>query len=453
MGPMANARRIDAMESFVADAKQRGGKVVTGGKRHGNQGYLLRADGGHRRARRFQGHDRRSRSGRSRRSSRSRPSTRWSSARTRWNSGSRPTPSPPRTRPRRRSATRSSPAWSASTRIAISTPETPFGGVKESGHGSEGGIEGLERLSQYQVHLAGVTRSQQPRCAGSTRASIALTETMGCRVKPGDDTRYACSALWHACQSFSGVAGMSRCAPAPPGMASAMAFITAAIAAVVPASPAPLTPSGLVVAGTGVDRVLERRHVVGARHGVVHERAGDELPAASVVDRVLHHRLAEALRDRAVGLALDDHRVERVAAIVDRRVGDERRARRSRDRSRPRRCGSRWERSAASPRSPWCRGLRGFRRASSSPWRARRDRTARCCGRCRPRRSGRCGIRCRLPPVSSTLAAIVLPLASMRLDGLDQGMAHGHRRARADRGVARDLHARNRRAGARSAPA
>ena len=27
--------------------------------------------------------------------------------------------------------------------IAISTPETPFGGVKESGHGSEGGTEGL----------------------------------------------------------------------------------------------------------------------------------------------------------------------------------------------------------------------------------------------------------------------------------------------------------------------
>jgi succinate-semialdehyde dehydrogenase / glutarate-semialdehyde dehydrogenase len=27
--------------------------------------------------------------------------------------------------------------------IAISTPETPFGGIKESGYGSEGGIEGL----------------------------------------------------------------------------------------------------------------------------------------------------------------------------------------------------------------------------------------------------------------------------------------------------------------------
>jgi succinate-semialdehyde dehydrogenase/glutarate-semialdehyde dehydrogenase len=28
--------------------------------------------------------------------------------------------------------------------VAVSTPETPFGGVKESGYGSEGGIEGLE---------------------------------------------------------------------------------------------------------------------------------------------------------------------------------------------------------------------------------------------------------------------------------------------------------------------
>jgi succinate-semialdehyde dehydrogenase/glutarate-semialdehyde dehydrogenase len=27
--------------------------------------------------------------------------------------------------------------------VAISTPETPLGGIKESGHGSEGGIEGL----------------------------------------------------------------------------------------------------------------------------------------------------------------------------------------------------------------------------------------------------------------------------------------------------------------------
>jgi succinate-semialdehyde dehydrogenase / glutarate-semialdehyde dehydrogenase len=40
MGPLANGRRIEAMESIVADAKNRGGKVVTGGQRHGNQGYF-----------------------------------------------------------------------------------------------------------------------------------------------------------------------------------------------------------------------------------------------------------------------------------------------------------------------------------------------------------------------------------------------------------------------------
>jgi succinate-semialdehyde dehydrogenase / glutarate-semialdehyde dehydrogenase len=40
MGPLANARRIDAMDSFVRDAKDRGGKIVTGGARRGNQGYF-----------------------------------------------------------------------------------------------------------------------------------------------------------------------------------------------------------------------------------------------------------------------------------------------------------------------------------------------------------------------------------------------------------------------------
>src|SRR5213075_1154944 len=40
MGPMANVRRVDTMEKFVADAQSRGGNVVTVGKRHGNQGYF-----------------------------------------------------------------------------------------------------------------------------------------------------------------------------------------------------------------------------------------------------------------------------------------------------------------------------------------------------------------------------------------------------------------------------
>src|SRR5947199_7059138 len=40
MGPLANARRLDAMDAFVADAKDRGGKIQTGGTRRGNQGYF-----------------------------------------------------------------------------------------------------------------------------------------------------------------------------------------------------------------------------------------------------------------------------------------------------------------------------------------------------------------------------------------------------------------------------
>src|SRR5260370_22063980 len=40
MGPLANARRLDAMDSIVADAKSRGGKIATGGGRRGNQGYF-----------------------------------------------------------------------------------------------------------------------------------------------------------------------------------------------------------------------------------------------------------------------------------------------------------------------------------------------------------------------------------------------------------------------------
>jgi succinate-semialdehyde dehydrogenase/glutarate-semialdehyde dehydrogenase len=40
MGPLANARRVEAMEAFVADAKAKGAKVQTGGKRIGNKGFF-----------------------------------------------------------------------------------------------------------------------------------------------------------------------------------------------------------------------------------------------------------------------------------------------------------------------------------------------------------------------------------------------------------------------------
>ncbi len=41
MGPLANSRRVDAMESFVNDAVQRGANLRTGGKRIGNEGYFF----------------------------------------------------------------------------------------------------------------------------------------------------------------------------------------------------------------------------------------------------------------------------------------------------------------------------------------------------------------------------------------------------------------------------
>jgi succinate-semialdehyde dehydrogenase/glutarate-semialdehyde dehydrogenase len=41
MGPLANDRRVAAMESFVTDAVQKGAVVRTGGKRHGNKGYFF----------------------------------------------------------------------------------------------------------------------------------------------------------------------------------------------------------------------------------------------------------------------------------------------------------------------------------------------------------------------------------------------------------------------------
>ena len=41
MGPLANARRVPAMEAFIADAVQRGARVHSGGKRIGNKGYFF----------------------------------------------------------------------------------------------------------------------------------------------------------------------------------------------------------------------------------------------------------------------------------------------------------------------------------------------------------------------------------------------------------------------------
>ena len=41
MGPLANERRLAAMEELVADAKQHGAEIILGGKRHGKKGFFF----------------------------------------------------------------------------------------------------------------------------------------------------------------------------------------------------------------------------------------------------------------------------------------------------------------------------------------------------------------------------------------------------------------------------
>jgi len=143
MGPLANPRRLDAMDSFVADAKARGGKIQTGGSRSGNQGYFFEPTvitdipddskimteepfGPLAPIVTFKTFD---------------------EVVERANSlefglAAYTFTSSPKT------ATAIGDALSSGmvgvNSVAISTPETPFGGIKDSGYGHEGGIEGLE---------------------------------------------------------------------------------------------------------------------------------------------------------------------------------------------------------------------------------------------------------------------------------------------------------------------
>ena len=78
--------------------------------------------------------------------------------------------------------------------VAISTPETPFGGVKESGYGHEGGIEGLEAYTVTQVHLAGVSghlRNAKPFAQTSVAPSPVAGE--GSRNFNNDEWVRGCS--------------------------------------------------------------------------------------------------------------------------------------------------------------------------------------------------------------------------------------------------------------------
>jgi succinate-semialdehyde dehydrogenase/glutarate-semialdehyde dehydrogenase len=143
MGPMANSRRLDALESFVNDAKNRSGKIVTGGKRRGNQGYFFEPTvvtevpedskvmteepfGPIAPIVAFKTFDEVVERANS---------LEYGLAAYAFTSSVA-------------TATAIGDALESGmvgvNSVAISTPETPFGGVKESGYGSEGGVEGLE---------------------------------------------------------------------------------------------------------------------------------------------------------------------------------------------------------------------------------------------------------------------------------------------------------------------
>jgi succinate-semialdehyde dehydrogenase/glutarate-semialdehyde dehydrogenase len=143
MGPLANARRLDAMEAIVNDSKSRGGKVITGGKRRANQGYFFEPtvitdlpDDSKLMTQEPFG-----------------PIAPVVTFKTFDEVVARANALPfglaaYAFTSSAQTATAIGEALDSGmvgvNSVAISTPETPFGGVKDSGYGHEGGIEGME---------------------------------------------------------------------------------------------------------------------------------------------------------------------------------------------------------------------------------------------------------------------------------------------------------------------
>ena len=154
MGPLANSRRVDAMERLVGDAVERGAKIATGGNRIGNQGYffeptvltdvppdarLLHEEpfGPVAPMLRF---------------------TNFDEVMTEANSLPFGLAAYAFTRSAKTANAVADGFESGMVSInhaGLALPETPFGGIKDSGHGSEGGIEGLNAylVTKFVSHL------------------------------------------------------------------------------------------------------------------------------------------------------------------------------------------------------------------------------------------------------------------------------------------------------------
>lgn len=150
MGPVVNSRRVEAMERFVADARDRGADIRAGGERIGNagsffaptvianvpEGSLIMTEepfGPVAPIVRFADFD---------------------EAVSRANSLPFGLAAYAFTRSLH-TATAVGESLKAGmvgvNTLAISTPETPFGGVRDSGHGQEGGIEGLQAYQDVKL--------------------------------------------------------------------------------------------------------------------------------------------------------------------------------------------------------------------------------------------------------------------------------------------------------------
>ncbi len=143
MGPLIDARRLPIMEDFVSDAKNRGARITTGGERIGNQGYFFAptvlsdvpADAKIMNEEPF---------------GPVAPMASFSTFEQVVESAN--------SLPFGLASYVFTSNGATATKIGeeldsglvginhpmVSTPETPFGGVRESGYGSEGGIEGLD---------------------------------------------------------------------------------------------------------------------------------------------------------------------------------------------------------------------------------------------------------------------------------------------------------------------
>jgi succinate-semialdehyde dehydrogenase/glutarate-semialdehyde dehydrogenase len=156
MGPLANERRVQAMEGFIADAVQHGGEIRTGGARIGNKGNFFQPTvmtGVPTEARVMNEepfgplalmssfHDMDEAVSEANRLAYGLAAYAYTSS----------------------AATATKVAAAVESGMmsinhhGLALPETPFGGVKDSGYGSEGGVEGLEAyLSTKFVTQAGI---------------------------------------------------------------------------------------------------------------------------------------------------------------------------------------------------------------------------------------------------------------------------------------------------------